>query len=47
MPIEYRFEDLDLREEPAAPAKLDDEFFEQPTPTARPTYVSCKATCLC
>ncbi len=47
MPAEHRFEDLDLREEPPAVAKLDDEYADAPTPTARPTYASCRATCTC
>ncbi len=32
MPIDHRFEDLDLREEPARAAKLDDEYADAPTP---------------
>ncbi len=43
MPTEYRFDDIDLREEPNV-AKLDDES-DQPTTTVQPTYVSCLATC--
>jgi hypothetical protein len=43
MPTEYRFDDLDLREEPHV-AKLDDES-DAPTTTVQPTHVSCYATC--
>jgi hypothetical protein len=32
MTDQYRFDDLDLREEPARVAKLDDEYAEAPTP---------------
>jgi hypothetical protein len=45
MPNQYRFDDLDLREEPQPVAKLDES--DAPTTTVQPTYVSCKTTCLC
>ncbi len=37
MPIEYRFDELDLREEPAATAKLDGE----QDGTTKTCYVNC------
>jgi hypothetical protein len=38
MPTEYRFDDLDLREEPATIAKLDEE---QQDAASKTCYVNC------
>ena len=38
MPTEYRFDDLDLREEPVHPGKLDEEQNDGPSKTC---YVNC------
>ena len=46
MPTEYRFDDLDLREEPQL-AKLDEQT-DAPTTTVQHTHVSCyPASCPC
>jgi hypothetical protein len=41
---EFRFDDLDLREEPLPAAKLGESDFE-PTTTVQYTHVSCKTVC--
>ncbi len=46
MPTEYRFDDLDLREEPLV-AKADDAA-DEPTTTVQYTHVSCEyKSCPC
>jgi hypothetical protein len=45
MPTDFRFDDLDLREEPLPVAKLDAESDFQPTTTVQYTHVSCKTIC--
>ncbi len=45
MPTDYRFEELDLREEPARAAKLDDEPADGQTPPVYYTEYCKTRTC--
>lgn len=47
MQTDYRFEELDLREEPARAAKLDDEYADAPTPPIYYTEYCNPATKTC